>query len=272
MEAPLTMCRLCRNTRPLQNSHLLPQAAYKPLRDDKPLANPHPVTMTRKTTLATAKQVTAYLLCSDCETLFSQKGENYVVTQCVQRDGQFRLREQLQAATPLCSSSTPQFTAYDAISILGDRLDSYLYFAASIFWRTAAHSWKLGNNQRLKLSLGETYQEQFRLYLLGQDSFPSNGSIYLHVASEVPSQLLQITFPSSVRRGRLDAHRHKFYMLGLIFALFLGGKTSQLYTRGALNSTQPCILLRPWSEDSLFQANIDMAMASTPIGVRRRLR
>ena len=52
--------------------------------------------MTRKSTVATAKQVTAYLLCSECEALFSHKGENYVLTQCIQRNGQFRLRELLQ--------------------------------------------------------------------------------------------------------------------------------------------------------------------------------
>jgi hypothetical protein len=213
------------------------------------------------------------LLCSDCEQRFSQNGENFVLRQCAQRDGQFRLRERLQTAPPLCS--TKQFIAYDAAPLLGDTIESYIYFAASVFWRAAACRWDMGANQQLRLSLGETYQEQLRLYLLGQAPFPSKGRIYLHVASEVPSQLLEIAFPSSVpnltrRRDSLQAHRHKFYMLGLIFVLFLGQKAPQLYNNGALNGTQPTILLRPWRKDSLFEAGIEMAMASTPVGVLRR--
>src|SRR5262249_23249321 len=163
-----------------------------------------------------SKQVMAPLLCAECEQLFSQKGENYVLTQCAQSTGQFRLREQLQATTPLCR--TPQFIGYDAVPLLGDMIDMYIYFAASIFWRAAARRWKIGTEPLHRLSLGGNYQEQFRLYLLGQAPFPPHGRIHLHVASEAPLELLELAFPSSFRVA--GVHRHKFYILGLIFVLF----------------------------------------------------
>src|SRR5262249_39162375 len=158
-------------------------------------------------------------------------------------------------ATPLCS--TQKFIQYDAVPLLGGTIERYLYFAASVFWRAAACHWHMGANQQLRLSLGKTYQEQFRLYLLGQARFPSNGRIHLCVANEAPSQLLEMAFPSSVpnhtrKTESLQAPRHKFYMLGLIFVLFLGQKAPQLYDNGALNGTQPAILLCSWREDSLF--------------------
>jgi len=258
-------CGLCQNIRDLQNSHLLPKASYRHLLDPT-RSNPNSVSITRKIMIATSQQVSAPFLCHQCEELFSQKGEDYVLTQCAQHDGQFRLREQLQTATPLCT--TPQFTAYDAVALLGDTIDSYLYFAASIFWRAAARRWKIGSEPLRQLSLGKIYQEQFRLYLLDKAPFPSNGRIYLHVASETSPQLLELSFPSSTRVDGI--YRHKFYILGLIFVLFLGWETSQRHDSGALNGTQPCILLRPWREDSLFQAGVMMAMASTPVGSLRR--
>jgi hypothetical protein len=119
-----------------------------------------------------------------------------------------------------------------------------------------------------QLSLGTIYLEEFRLYLLGKAPFPPNARLYLHVANEPHPKLLTLAFPS---RGRVaGVHRHKFYTLGLIFALFLGQEAPQRHNTGALNGKKPCILLRSWRDDSLFLANIKMARASIPVGVLRR--
>ena len=147
-------------------------------------------------------------------------------------------------------------------------IDMYIYFAASIFWRAAARRWKMGTELLRRLSLGGNYQEQFRLYLLGQTPFPPHGRIHLHVASEAPLELLELAFPSSFRVA--GVHRHKFYILGLIFVLFLGQEAPKRHDSGALNGTQPHILIRPWREDSLIQASGEMAMTSTPVGALRR--
>jgi hypothetical protein len=110
-------------------------------------------------------------------------GEDPILRQCLHRDGQFKLRDQLQAAAPLHTER--RSTVYDAVPLLGRAIDSYLYFAASVFWRSAAcRRWRGGEESVASISLGATYQEQFRLYLLDQAPFPANARMSLHVATE----------------------------------------------------------------------------------------
>src|SRR4051812_5036031 len=129
-------CDLCKQTRELQESHLLQRAAYKHIQDSTIGVKGIPVSIMPRRALITSKQARARFLCRGCEQRFRQKGEDYVSTQFVHRDGQFRLREHLQAASPMCTEA--QSTGYDAVRLLGEKIESYLYYAASIFWRAAA--------------------------------------------------------------------------------------------------------------------------------------
>jgi hypothetical protein len=56
-------CGLCRNSRELVMSHLMPKAAYKPIQG---LRVGTAVVVGRKA-LFTSKQVAAHFLCKDCE-------------------------------------------------------------------------------------------------------------------------------------------------------------------------------------------------------------
>src|SRR5713101_3856798 len=154
---PLGACGLCRKQRALQDTHLFPAALYKILRDpDRP--NPNPVMVTRNHAGTTSRQVSAYFLCWDCEQRFSRNGEQYVVSQCARRD-RLPLRELLQSLNPI-EVGPPWTAVYEVGAILGEHVEEYLYFAASIVWRAAARSW---GKQVRQFSLGRTYQEQFRL-------------------------------------------------------------------------------------------------------------
>jgi hypothetical protein len=149
-------------------------------------------------------------------------------------------------------------------------INSYLYFAASIFWRSAAcRRWRTGKESIPSISLGATYQEQFRLYLLDQDPFPANARISLHVATESDLDvLLTLNFPST---GRLpNLHCHDFFINGLLFVLFLGNAVASRHDDKALNSTQRCIWLTPWTEIPFYRANKEMARTSKPVGAFRK--
>src|SRR5438270_464452 len=151
---PVGSCGLCREHRVLQNSHLLPAAIYRLVRDPQ-WRNPNPVTVTSSHAGQTSRQVRGYFLCEDCEERFNRNGERYVVSQCARRD-HFPLRELLLRDVRLVAAA-PEILIGDVSSALGDHIEEYLYFAASIFWRAAARIWAPDWRE---FSLGDTYQEQ----------------------------------------------------------------------------------------------------------------
>ena len=123
------------------------------------------------------------------------------------------MRELLERTAPLVSEH------------LGPRVDEYLYFAASIFWRASARAWS-EDTSRERFALGSTYDEQFRLYLLGEADFPRNGRLFVHVWSDDPiGPDAPIGFTTLAPcTGRIDGEgRHKFCIPGVTFILFLGG-------------------------------------------------
>jgi hypothetical protein len=268
-----TPCGLCHRIRDLQESHLISRAAYEHLREPTNGTDPNSISVTPQNTFSSSLQVKSHFLCRECEQRFHRKGENYVLTQCAHRNGQFKLREQLQAASPL--KSTPQYRVYDAQQLLGPAIDHYLYFAASVFWRaSAARRWMFGKRWLRPLPLGDKYREEFRLYLLEQAPFPPNARVHLAVASEADPNLLRIlTFPCRIPfLGSHGVYRHEFYLLGLILVLYLGGKAPDYYDIGALNGRSSMIWLHSWRQTALFQEHIRMAIDSTPArSLRRRM-
>lgn len=260
-------CGLCQEPKELRDSHLLPAAVYKFLRTPTAGTDPNPVVTTKNKAITSSKQVSSEFLCQDCEDRFSRNGERYILAQCARPNGQFKLRELLQAASPLFD--TPNLKGYDAQSLLGSRLDQYLYFAASVFWRASAHRWTMGNEKVGRISLGDLYQEQFRLYLLGRAAFSQNARIFIHVSSEACPDLMTTVFPCT-SRGE-GVRRHKFYIPGLLFILFLGKYAPQRFDGGALNgSRHRGMWLCPWQSDSLFAGSMDLMKTSTPLGKLRR--
>jgi hypothetical protein len=256
-------CGLCQERKGLRDSHLIPKAVYKGLRTPDYGSNPHPVVTTRDRSFTGSQQVSAPFLCPDCEQLFSKNGEAYVLAEYARRDGQFKLRERLQTTTPWFSCA--QFKTYAAEPVLGKQADKYLYFASSVFWRASAGCWKMGGKRVGNISLGTTYQEQFRLFLLGKQQFPDSARIFVHVSLEQQPDLT-VVFPCT-RPGRTHgAHCHKFYIPGILFILFLGGNVSK-FDEGALNSTtHKQIWVSPWQEDDLFTSAVEMIQGARPSG------
>ena len=107
-----------------------------------------------------------------------------------------------------------------------------------------------------QFSLGTTYQEQFRLYLLGESEWPRNARLMIHVSS---GELLDIiTDPAGVRIEAI--HRYKFCVPGILFILFVGATVPRDHDNGALNSSAgPFMGLLPFENDSLFEGFGELA-------------
>ena len=138
---------------------------------------------------------------------------------------------------------------------------------ASVFWRASAHTWYHEAGTTDRFSLAAHYQEEFRRYLLGQTAFPGDARIWVHVSDEDPKEPL-IVFPCTATVE--GTHRHKFYIPGILFILFLGGQVAIRFDARALNgSRQRVMWVCPWENDSLFRGVLSRIKASTPVGKLR---
>jgi hypothetical protein len=254
-------CGLCHNSRELVVSHLVPAAAYTPAQG----LQVGTAVVIRRKAFFKSEQVKAPFLCNDCEQKFHRRGEDGVLAQSYQPDGQFKLRELLQAARPL--ESRPQEAVYNVQPLLGKMIESYLYFAASVFWRASARRWKLGREWLDRVVLGP-YQEPFRQYLLNEAPFPQHARVYVFVAQE--AQPTRAVVPPCT--SRIDnAHRHEFYIPGIHFVLVLGQGAPQYYDDAALNgSREHLICLCPWEDSALFRGMAAVIKTSTPVGNLRQ--
>ena len=208
-------CALCKNTRGLRNSHLLPAAIYRRMRsgDD---ANPNPVMMTKEGSRQTSRQLRARLLCSACEQLFNENGERWVLAH-YSRENEFPLHDILRKATPIWPNR--KILVFAAKQIPSIEVGQLVYFASSVFWRASVHSWKFLNVPG-NIDLGNRYDEEFRQYLLGTADFPNNAAMWVSVcASREP-----LTFASCPHEKKAERH-HQFNLAipGIVFDLFVGG-------------------------------------------------
>jgi hypothetical protein len=263
MRTDVGQCGLCQEMRVLQESHLLPAALYKLSRDPS-RRNPNPVLLAGGRASATSRQVAHRFLCVQCEQRFSGRGERYVLGQCARPNGEFKLRELLEEVVPVAQVS--EFRLYEVGELLGPHADEYLYFAASVFWRASARAWT-EDGPRERFSLGSVYDEQFRLYLLGEADFPRNARLLVHVWSDTISPDSGIGFTTIAPcSSRVDGERrHKFCVPAITFILFLGGLVPERHDAGALNSAQGKFMwLTQFANDSLFRGFANSVRQSRP--------
>jgi hypothetical protein len=210
-------CSLCRATKALRDSHLLPAGVLRLLRDDG-LKNPNPYLMSLGNVGQTSSQAKQYLLCNECEQRFNRNGETWVINHCYHEDGgSFPLRDLLKMHEPILAG--PQGGAYNALKIPGIDIEKLVYFSASVIWRASLRQWRIQKETYEPIQVGAEHQEQLRRYLLGEAAFPSNAVSVVYVStSDVPP--LTAGFPDSLRDGGI--HIHRFYIPGLWFHLALG--------------------------------------------------
>ncbi len=209
-------CRLClKANRELCDSHYVPAAVYRQLREDK-AKKPDPWVITPRASVQTSRQLSAHLLCEDCEGMFSSNGEDWVGRHFLKANGSFKLATILAAQTPLAATSDDPTRVYLAANIPEVDPSALAYFAASVFWRGSIYPW---NDERtIPVPLGK-YGEDFRKYLLGESPFPTHAALIVSVRQGGDVSMTTM-LPYA---GKVDGARgYNFLMPGLAFVLGVG--------------------------------------------------
>ena len=207
-------CKLCLKQEMLQDSHLLPRAIYKYLRGPK--RDETPRLLTGNTMSKSTKQIHDYVLCGDCEQLFSKNGEQWMIGKMA-RPKKFELRDMLNAAIPFWS--VPGAKVYNARAVLGADFDKFVYFALSVFWRASVHTWIVPDSeQRVRIHLG-SFGERIRLFLLGHGSFPADVTLSVCVSPELEPPMA--TF-GPIEERKVPFHNFVFHIPGVEYQLNVG--------------------------------------------------
>ena len=249
------ICALCRCEAELENSHLIPQWAYKRILELEG-GDKQPVLVTSGTAALSNKQTTRRLLCKDCEQLFSIR-EDYVSRITRLEDGQ-----------PSILKQVTRLQGPDGMAArLSDEVDAeqLLFFAASIIWRACVMG--IGCN------LGP-YEPKFREYLLGKAAFPGDVVLTMAVlesSDHVKKPSSYLTLPSSIKARLIWLHG--FMAAGLAFRCFIGKTLNPSWRVMSLAEPgQPryVSLMKP-EEFADFRAALSIAAKATPRGKLARL-
>jgi hypothetical protein len=189
----------------------------------------------------------APLLCKGCEQRLSKEGENWVLANCLKKDGSFPLAEILASRTPDVSSDTNPTRVYWAVNIPQVNSQALAYFAASMFWRGSIHPWSQGT---VPVKLGP-FGEPFRKYLMGQDDFPNHCALLVAVREgKAIDRLTHIP----VGERREFCHIYKFPMPGLAFSLAVGKNIPAHFRRSCfVHMPDNPIMVSPIIEEWLRQ-------------------
>src|SRR5262245_35502917 len=114
---PVGTCKLCRGTNvTLCLSHYIPKAAFRAVGK---IGNTRPVIVKNGIKIQKDEQITAHILCKECEDRFSRNGETWVLNYANRADG-FRLYDLVTSLKPdidrdgLSMYSTASVTEIDA--------------------------------------------------------------------------------------------------------------------------------------------------------------
>ena len=221
-------CELCQQPSVLQESHLLPKALYKHLRD-KDGPNPNPLVFSAQDEHQSSRQAFQPLLCFECEQRFHKHGENWVLSHSARDTGRFKLRELLLAHP--CEKLHDDLYCFRCTEIPEVDTDALCYFALSVIWRAAVRSWRIDNLLIEQLVLGP-YTEPFRSYLCGSGPFPDNMALFVTV-STLENVLLMCTQPQTRKWNGYACHF--FSIPGLTFAVYCGKLIPQLFREGCIH-------------------------------------
>ncbi len=248
--ARVEACKLCGVTAELRRSHILPQWAYRPAQ----VTNQHPVTVHNGVALHTSKQLTAHILCEECEQRLS-RDERVVAPLASDRQGNIKLIDHVH---PLVGFPDVKF----AVLKVKDA-SALARFAASVFVRMHA----LPLAERSSLLLWETQAAQLRRFVLGRAPLPERFALNLIAATEAgPTGVSFATMsgtPASQSKG--DHGVHEFATAGLVFRLATGTEASA-FKPYCLTGEQPLALLMRWEDIGYYRKLAQALGVATPKG------
>jgi hypothetical protein len=186
-------------------------------------------------------QVRDYVFCVECENRFRQNGETWVLANIPHDYGEpFPLHRSLDSVVPTVVEAGSLIT-FPGNTTPGFDIDKLIFFAASIFWRGAAHRWPPVDGHAIPtVGLGH-HEEGFRRFLLGKDSFPADVwlTVVVYPYKKVPTGTI---FPNSV--PLLGWKKHWFYISGLGFVLDSGDQVPvDIRSRSTSHSPEQAITI-----------------------------
>lgn len=212
---PIGQCPLCRETRTIVDSHLIPKGVYKYCRPP----GGHAIAVSPEYFGQTDRQVHGYLLCSGCEQILSSGGEAWLLPLLAEYKGPFPFYDILTRFEPeLVDGDTAGYAAARNPDILCDKLT---HFAMGIFFKAAVHSWR-GRKTEPMINLGP-YREAVRAFLRSEKDFPAHMALTIGVMP-VPVKLATLEYP--VRGNENRWHYFSFYVPGIRFVLAVGKSLS----------------------------------------------
>ncbi|MEL7483214.1 MAG: hypothetical protein AAFN41_02550 [Planctomycetota bacterium] len=147
----------------LRNSHVMPAWTFR--RIQKLAGRPdNVVTMSEERAILSNDQHREYLLCHDCEGRFNP-WEQYVASITWKGRSRFRALDLVEAIPTIDDDVRSASAELDTAAIIR--------FGVSVFWRASVSS-RVPN-----FHLGPQYEEQARLFLLGEAEFPPKARLVI---------------------------------------------------------------------------------------------
>ncbi len=208
-------CKLCLEVRPICDSHLAPAGLYKYCK----AAELGPVRMTAEEIAVANDEVTAYLLCQECEQRLNRDGENWLLPKLATMEQKFPFYDILTRVPPDTFQGNVSAYACSRNPDIGFR--KLTNFAVGMFWKASVHSWR-NNKGGPMIQLGK-YGEEFRRFLVGKGKFPKHAALVVGVS---PPEKAVIGFMMPHFRGVSTCHQFVFYVPGIVFVLQVGNQIS----------------------------------------------
>ncbi|MFZ0279226.1 MAG: hypothetical protein WAL60_20150 [Candidatus Sulfotelmatobacter sp.] len=205
---PFGVCKMCLQEKNLVSSHLVPRKIYEYCNKE----GHNPIVLTDDVLMASDRQWQYPLLCTDCENVLNDGGEDWCVTKLATFEKTFPLYDLVSTKPPVFSvDKTNIFLVRDIPSV---KVKELVHFGMGMFFKAAVHGWKKGATEpRINL---EPYTESLRLWLRGEGKFPSD--MYLTANITSPDQAQISLFPPYEANSRV----FYVYVPGLLFMLDVG--------------------------------------------------
>ncbi len=241
----------------LCDSHLAPAGLYRYCQ----ARELGPVRMTPNEIAVANEEVTAYLLCEECEQQLNRDGENWLLPKLATIEKTFPFYDLLVTGPPDTVENGVAAYACSRNQKIGFR--KLTNFAVGVFWKASVHSWRKGKPGPL-IELGK-YREPLRLFLLREGGFPEYASLTIGI---MPPEKAVIGFNMPQLRGTRPYHQYLFYVPGMIFILSVGRQvTGQQKEICFFSNPLHPIILADLSQDiyKLLGRNIKNAVKSTEV-------
>ncbi|UZJ58949.1 hypothetical protein OKW98_20585 [Pseudomonas sp. KU26590] len=161
------------------------------------------------------KQISSFLLCVNCEDLFSKNGEKAMGNLWATHT-EFPLLDMLEQQAHIVTGK--KISIYDSSKIDKKIRDALFYFAVSIFWRAQVWDWGR-QTDTYKKALGVKYELAFRRFLLGVAGLADVRLMVILNNSATLNGIISIPYAGKTK----GCYVHNFDLLGIKFSLIVGG-------------------------------------------------